>query len=216
MRKLTIFFFSCILAPASVWASTVEYTFTLNTSSISGTTGSVDFALDPGAGSDQSLTATVTKFSSTGSYGGTETLTGNASGGPVTTGSSVTLLANNTTADNDDLESFTFGNTLTFTVDLSGAALSAPDGLATSPYEFIFSTYSDAAGTTPVLTTDAGGASGTIEISPEGVASTSKFSSQLGMVATPEPHTLWMLCFAVAIIGGVRYARRVPTPGERH
>jgi hypothetical protein len=139
MRKSTLFLISfALLSAGAAWAGPVEYTFTLNTSSIVGTTGSLDFALDPGAGSDQSLTATVSDFLTNGFYGGTQTLTGNATGGPVITGNALTLLANNTTADNDDLETFTYGDTLSFKVDLNGPALTAPDGVATSPYEFIF------------------------------------------------------------------------------
>jgi hypothetical protein len=209
MRKSTLLLIPFVLLCAGAsWAGPVGYTFALNTSSIAGTAGSLDFALDPGAGSDQSLTATVFDFLSNGSYDGTQTLTGNATGGPVIAGSTLTLLANTTTADNDDLETFTYGDTLSFKVDLSGPALTAPDGLATSPYEFIFSTYSDAAGTIPVLTSDPGGASGLINISPEAVLSPSEISPEVGIVASPEPHVLWMLCCALAIFGGVRYLRR--------
>jgi hypothetical protein len=210
MNRSTLFLIPFVLSSAGLWADPVEYTFTLNTSSIVGTTGSLDFALNPGAGSDQSLTAVVSGFLTDGSYGGTQTLTGDATGGPVITGTPLTL--NATFADNDDLETFVYGNTLSFKVDLSGPALSAPDGLATSPYEFIFSTYSDSAGTVPVLTTDPGGASGTITISPEAVIDAGAISPELNIVATPEPSILWLPSCALAIFAGVRYARRRPLP----
>jgi hypothetical protein len=84
--------------------------------------------------------------------------------------------------------------------------LNAPDGLGTSPNEFDFFTY-DASGN-PVLTTDPNGISGLIDVSPEGVISTSAISTQLGIVATPEPSMLWMLCGALGIVGLVRYRRR--------
>ena len=207
MKRSTIFLIPFVLSSAcALWADTVEYTFTLNTSSIVGTAGSLDFALNPGAGSDQSLTAVVSAFSTDGTFGGAQTLTGDATGGPVITGSPLTL--NATFADNDDLETFVYGNTLSFNVDLSGPALSAPDGLATSPYEFIFSTYSDSGGTVPVLTSDPGGASGTITISPEAVIDAGAISPELDIVATPEPSILWLLSCALAIFAGVRYARR--------
>src|ERR1039458_10599748 len=166
MHRSTILLIPFVLLSAgAAWAEPVEFTFTLNTTSIAGTNGSLDFALNPGAGADQSLTALVSDFLTNGSYGGTQTLTGDATGGPVITGNPLTL--NATFADNDDLETFTYGDTLSFKVDLSGPALSAPDGLAPSPYEFLFSTYSDALGTIPVLTSDPGGASGTITIRSE-------------------------------------------------
>jgi hypothetical protein len=203
MHKSTILLIPFVLlSTVAAWADSAEYTFTLNTSSIAGTTGSLDFALDPGAGSDQSLTALVSGFLTDGAYGGVQTLTGDATGGPVITGNPLTL--NATFADNDDLETFTYGDTLSFKVDLSGPALSAPDGLATSPYEFILSTYSDAAGTIPVLTTDPGGASGSITISPEAVIDAGAISAELSVVATPEPSMLWLLCGALAIFGASR------------
>ena len=51
---------------------------------------------------------------------------------------------------------------------------------------------------------------GTINISPEGAIKTSNVSSKLGIVASPEPRTLWMLFCALALFSGVRYARRRP------
>ena len=206
MHRSTILLIPFVLLSAgAAWAEPVEFTFTLNTTSIAGTNGSLDFALNPGAGADQSLTALVSDFLTNGSYGGTQTLTGDATGGPVITGNPLTL--NATFADNDDLETFTYGDTLSFKVDLSGPALSAPDGLATSPYEFLFSTYSDALGTIPVLTSDPGGASGTITISPEAVIDAGAISPEQSVVATPEPSMLWWLCGAIALLAGVRYAR---------
>jgi hypothetical protein len=207
MHRPTFFLIPYVLlSVGAAWAESVEYTFTLNTSSIAGTTGSLDFALDPGAGSDQSLTALVSGFLSDGSYGGSQSATGDVTGGPVITGNPLTL--NSTFADNDDLETFTYGNTLSFKVDLSGPALSAPDGLATSPYEFIFSTYSDAAGTVPVLTSDPNGISGGITISPEAVIDAGAISSELSVVATPEPSMLCLLGGALALFAGVRHKKR--------
>jgi hypothetical protein len=214
MHRSTILLVPFVLLSAgAAWSDSVEYTFTMNTSSIAGTNGSVDFALNPGAGSDQSLTALVSGFlTDTGSYGGAQTLTGDAIGGPVTSGSPLTLNATN--ADNDDLETFKFGNTLSFKVDLSGPALSAPDGLATSPYEFIFSTYSDTAGTVPALTSDPLGASGTITISPEAVIDAGAISPELGLVPTPEPSTIWLLFGALAIFAAVRYVAQALSPAN--
>lgn len=206
MRKLSLFIGFALLSAASAWGD-VQYTFTMNTSSISGTSGSIDFALYPGAGSDQSLTAKVLSFVPTTSpYLGTQTLTGGATGGPVVGGQTLTLTASS--ADNDDLETFTYGALLKFVVDISGPALTAPDGKATSPYEFVFSTYSDAGGITPVLTTDPGGAAGILNINDQGVVSKSAVSSQMNIIATPEPSSLWMLAGAVGLFVGTRYSRR--------
>jgi hypothetical protein len=215
MLKSTILIPFVLLSASGVWADSVEYTFTLNTSSIAGSTGSVDFTLYPGSGA-QSLTATVSDFiTDTGVYDGSQTLTGGAAGGPVASGGTLTLT--DTTGFNDDLESFTYGNTLSFNVDLTGAALTSPNGSGSSPYQFIFSTYSDTAGTIPVLTSDPNGVSGIININPpNGAVTTSAVSSKLGIVATPEPSTLWMLCCALAIFGGVHYKRRGLQSASRH
>ena len=214
MRKTIILLFSSVLlSGVFAWAGPVEFTITLNTASIAGTNGSLDFALYPGAGSDQVLTATVFDFLATGgSYGGVKTPTGNVTGGPVITGNNLTLLANTLTQDNDELESFKFGSTLSFVVALSGPALTAPDGLALSPEQFIFSTYSDAAGTIPVLTTDPGGAAGIINISAQGVASTSAVASGLSIVASPEPASFCMLASALLLSGAFVCVRRRGLP----
>ena len=204
-RSITLLIPIALLAVSALLADPAEYTFTLNTASIAGTTGSLDFALNPGAGSDQSLTALVSGFLSDGSYGGSQSTTGDVTGGPVISGNPLTLKS--TFADNDDLETFTYGNTLSFNFDLSGPALSAPDGLATSPYEFIFSTYSDAAGTVPVLTSDPNGISGSITISPEAVVDAGTISSELSVVASPEPSMLWLLGGALALFAGVRHKK---------
>ena len=210
MHRSTIFLIPIVLLTVSaLQADSVEYTFTLNTSSIAGTTGSLDFALFPGAGSDQSLSALVTGFSADGSYGGSQTTTGDVTGGPVITGNN--LVINSTFADNDDLETFTYGNSLSFFVDLSGPALSAPDGLATSPYEFDFFTYSDTAGTVPVLTSDPNGISGSITISPEAVIDAGAISPELNVVATPEPSMLWLLGGALALLALWRRRFRLRT-----
>jgi hypothetical protein len=206
MRKLSIFFSFALLSASAAWGD-VQYIFTMNTTSIDGTSGSIDFALYPGAGSDQSLTATVMSFLPTTSpYTGVQTPTGGVSGGPVVGGDTLTLTASS--ADNDDLETFTYGDSLTFKVDIAGPALTAPNGDATSPYQFIFSTYSDAAGTIPVLTTDPGGAAGIINISDQGVVTTDAVSPEMKIVATPEPSSLWMLAGVLALLGGAQYSRR--------
>ena len=208
MRNSLILLVPFVLLSSSAWAGSINYVITMNTTSIAASTGSIDFALDPGAGSDQSVTATVSNFVTNGSYDGSEILTGNVTGGPVAGGQFITLLANNTTADNDDLETFNYGTTLSFLVSLSGPALTAPDGSSTSPYEFIFSTYSDTAGTIPVLTTDPGGASATISISPDGVVGTDLISPEATIAGTPEPGTLWMLAGALALFAGMHYVGR--------
>jgi hypothetical protein len=108
MRKTSIFLLPLLLAAVSAAQAGNVFLFTLNTSSISGDSGSLDFSLSPGAGSDQSATAMVYDFNG-GSYLGTQVQDGDAIGGPVTSGLPVTLGASNgpgSSALNDDFETF--------------------------------------------------------------------------------------------------------------
>jgi len=214
MRKSHILIISfALLFAATTWAGSLDYLVTMNTSSIDGTNGSIDFALFPGAGTDLTLTATVSNFiTDTGVYGGTQTLTGNASGGPVTSGGTLTLFDDTVSQDNDDLESFTYGNTLSFLVVLRGDAVDAPDGLGTSPNEFDFYTYSDTAGT-PVLTSDPNGISGTIDVSPEGIAGTTAVSADLTI--SPEPESIWLFAGALGFAGAALVLRRIRAGNSR-
>jgi hypothetical protein len=206
MRKTFIFLLPLLLTAAGAAQAGDVFLVTMNTSSIHGDAGSLDFSLSFGAGSDQSLTATVYDFTG-GSYGGAQATDGDVSGGPVTSGSAVTIgPVPDAFGLNDDFETFNYGNTLSFLVALSGPALTAPDGNATSPYEFDFFTYSDQAGTVPVLTSDPNGISGLIDVSPEGVITTANVSRDLTI--SPEPGTLWLLAGALGLLAIARSVRR--------
>jgi hypothetical protein len=210
MRKIFLLLFPLLLAAAGGAQASILL-ITMNTSSIDGDLGSLDFSLSSGAGSDQSLTATVYQFVG-GSYGGTQETDGDVSGGPVTSGSAVTIgPIPDAFGLNDDFETFNYGHTLTFYVSLSGPALTAPDGSATSPYEFDFETFSDAAGTVPVLTPDPNGISGKIDVSPDGVVTYSDVSPNITI--SPEPGTVWL--FAGAIGAAFLLRRRIGAPSSR-
>ena len=202
----TLFTLALLLSATPAAANVVE-TFTLNTSSISGTFGSIDFGLYSGPGADQTAIALVSNFSTTGSYAGSQVLTGNAQGGPVIPGAPLLLVS--TVQDSDDLETIHFGSTLRFTVTLSGPEVTAPDGKATSTDQFIFETYSDAAGTIPVLTSDPNGFSGELNISPAGVVTASAISPQITIAATPEPGSFSLLFGVLAIFAATFFTRRL-------
>jgi hypothetical protein len=209
MRKTLLVLFPLLLASGGAAQAGDVFLITMNTSSINGDSGSLDFSLSSGAGSDQSLTATVYNFAG-GSYTGTQETDGDVSGGPVTSGLAATI---GPIPDgfglNDDFETFDFGNTLSFLVSLSGPALTAPDGNATSPYEFDFETFSDTNGVDPVLTTDPNGISGKIDISPEGIATHSDVSSDLAITPSPEPGSVWLFAGAIAFAGAAFLIRRM-------
>ncbi len=215
MTKKTFFLIPLLLAAVGGAQAGEVFLFTLNTSSISGDAGSLDFSLSPGAGSDQSLTATVFDFTSNGAYAGGQATDGVVSGGPVTQGKPVVIgPVPNAFGLNDDFEDFTYGNTLSFLVDVDGPALTAPDGKATSGYEFDLETFSDQGGLVPSLTLDPNGISGKIDISPEGVLTYSDVSSRLTITAaTPEPASVWL--FAGAVGAALLIRRRIGARSSR-
>src|SRR5271157_5217825 len=150
MRKHSLFFVVLLLCAGS-WASAgpITYGVTVDTSSILGTAGSLDFNFNPGPLVTQAASLQILSFSSDGSLAGGPSLTGDVSGALPGT-----VSFDNGTGFNDYFEGFTYGSTLSFQVSLFGPALSAPDGTSTSGSTFAFSMFSDAAGTMPVLTSD--------------------------------------------------------------
>jgi len=118
----------------------------------------------------------------------------------------------NGSAFNDYFEGFTFGSVLSFSVDLSGTALSSPDGVSTSGSTFGFSMFSDAAGTVPVLTTETtDGFAATIGVNLDGSTTVADFSTQTTidpvMNERPEPSSLALLGTALTCCGALRFWR---------
>jgi hypothetical protein len=199
MRNLILF--TSILGLASLVQADVLVTVTENTSSINGTSGSLDFQFDPGPLVTQGATVKITNFSG-GAFTGAPSLTGSETGGPLP--SAVTL--SNATVFNDYFQGFHFGNSLTFTLDFGGAAVNAPNGMSTSTSVFTFSTYSDALGITPVLTSDPNGVALVSTVNLNGTVTTTTFSPQATVV--PEPTPIGSLATAFVTFGGFRLWRR--------
>src|ERR1700730_14312166 len=157
MSKHALLFVASFLCVGSVAsASPITYGVTVNTSSISGTAGSLDLNFNPGPLVTQAASLQILGFTGNGTLAGGPCLTGgpcftgDVSGGPLP----ATLTFDNGTGFNDYFEGFAFGSALSFQVSLYGPALSSPDGTSTSGSRFAFSMFSDAAGTMPALTTD--------------------------------------------------------------
>ena len=72
---------SCLAGAA--YASPITYLVTVNTSSIAGTQGSLDFNFNPGPLTSQAASAQILSFSSNGSLIGSPSLTGDATGNPA-------------------------------------------------------------------------------------------------------------------------------------
>lgn len=197
-------------AVSTASAAPITYDVTVNTASLSGTTGSLDFNFNPGPLTTQAATLQIDSFSGASLSGGAF-LTGDATGalpGVVT--------LTNGTAFNDYFQSVVYGSTLTFDLGLSGPALSSPDGTSASGSAFAFSMFSDAAGTQPALTSDTtDGFALTVGVNLDGSTTVSNFSSETaisaagGSTSVPEPDGLALAGagFALALIGVYRRRR---------
>jgi hypothetical protein len=159
----------------------------VDTSSLNGTSGSLDFNFNPGPLVSQSASLQILNFSSDGTLAGSPSVTGDVSG--TLPG---TLTFDNGTALNDYFEGFTFGNVLKFDVSLYGPALSSPDGTSTSGSSFGFSMFSDPLGATPAFTSDlVDGIALTVLVNLDGSSALTNLSSETSVEAAasavPEP-----------------------------
>jgi hypothetical protein len=162
----------------------------VDTSSLAGTSGSIDFQLNPGPNTYQSATVTVSGFQ--GASSTSQGKTGGATGGPLPN----VLTINNTQVLNEDLESIVFGNSMSLKLDFSGVAVNTPG--SSNPQSgsvFTLGLFSDAAATMPVLTYDPEGAIFREIINPGGQFITQVTSPQASLV--PEPS-----CAALVSLAG--------------
>jgi hypothetical protein len=198
--------FLCFATAAS--AAPITYQILVDSSSIAGTAGSLDFNFDPGPLTFQFASLQILNFTSDG------TLAGCPTGGPCPTGdvdgqlpSVVTF--DNGTEFNDYFEGFTFGTTISFNVSLYGPALSAPDGVSASGSTFAFSMFSDGLGTIPVLTSDtADGFAVTVGVNLDGTTTVTDFSAQTVGQVSPEPGALSQIALAIGLWIAVRFWRQ--------
>jgi hypothetical protein len=205
MRQCSSFFIASFFCFASIAsAAAVEYQVTVNTSSIAGTTGSLDFNFNPGPLVSQAASLQVLNFTSNGTLAGGPAVIGNVSGGPLPT----TVTFTNGSAFNDYFEDFTFGTKLFFNLIFSGPALTTPDGVSTSGSAFAFSMFSDAAGTIPTLTSDTvNGFAFTVNVNLNGTTTVTDSSAQTTVV-TPEPSMLPLMALTFGAWLMLRFALR--------
>lgn len=189
--------------PRFAQAGFVSYQVSVNTSTLSGQGGNLDFQFNPGGIGAESATATITNFQMIG---------GILSQPAVLTGDAVgslpgTLTLDNGTAYNDAFQGFTYGNRFGFLLTLSGQALDSPGGTFGS--SFALSLY-DAAGITPLLTTDPNGSVLTVNLNTSGTTTAQTFPqspTNSTPVATatlvspvPEPSSFWLFVIAIPFV----------------
>lgn len=200
MRHRSLLFIGSFLSIASIaWAGAITYNVTVNTSSISGTAGSLDFNFNPGPLVTQAASLQILSFSSNGSLAGGPTLTGDVHGALPST-----VTFDNGTAFNDYFEGFTFGSTLSFDVSVYGPAISNPNGTATSGSAFAFSMFSNPAGTVPTLTTNrVNGFAVTVNVNLDGTATVNNFSAETTvrpLSTVPESSSFVLIFTAIALL----------------
>jgi hypothetical protein len=198
MRQQKALFTALLLCFAGS-ASADIYDVTVNTSSISGTAGSLDFNFNPGALVTQAASLDILNFASDGTLVGGSCLLGGAClTGDVSGTLPGTVTFDNGTGFNDYFQGFTFGSNLLFNVRLYGPAVNSPDGISTSGSTFAFSMFSDSAGTIPVLTSDTiDGFAFTVDVNLDGTTTVDNFSTdtivQRVSSVVPEPNSFALL-----------------------
>lgn len=198
---------SLLLLASIVSADPVAYNVNINSTAISGTSGSFEFNFSPGPGVAQSASLQIVNFSSDGSIVGAPQLTGDVGGGLPGT-----LTFDNGTDFNDYFDGFTYGAHLSFTVLLFGPALSAPDGTSNSGSEFALSLYSDPAGTMSILSNNpVDPFAFTIDVNLDGSTTVANYSSQTTLTPSgvPEPGTLVLLGVSFVFVVCWRLLRRL-------
>lgn len=175
-----------MFAATSAFAS-YSYDFDVNTSSVSGQTGYIELQFNPGLSSG-AANAVVTNFTSDAALSGAPIITGDATGALPST-----VALNNTTAWNDYFQAVTFGNTVRYSLNLSGAAGNS----------FALSFYG-ADGTTPLLTNDLTyGYAATVDLNSNG-AVVNNLSNQVSVAQTPVPAAAWLLGSGLTAMFGIR------------
>ena len=173
----------------------VQYQVTVNTTSINATTGFLDFQFNPGNVTSQSATAVLSNFSG-GVAGAVNSVSGNVTGSLPGT---VTLV--NSTPFQELFQTFTFGNSFSFLLDLSGAAITAPNGTSTAGSTFGLGLYDS--GQNPILTSQGAGTgfAGQVQINLNGTTTPTGFLQSTGApsvvsfvrVVVPEPGAMGLV-----------------------
>jgi hypothetical protein len=216
MRLRLIFVVALFCFIAIARANPIDETVIVDTSSLNGASGSLDFNFNPGPLTSQSASLQILNFTSDGSLAGSPQTTGDVSG--TLPG---TLTFDNGTALNDYFEGFTFGNALSFDMSIYGPALSSPDGTSTSGSAFAFSVFSDPEGTTPALTSDlVDGFALTVSVNLDGTTTMSNFSSQTtvgpaGVSSVPEPSSLVEILLLLGLVSAADVSRCGSKPRHR-
>jgi opacity protein-like surface antigen len=192
IRAILLVAVTSLLLGSLAAADAVSYHVTVNTSSINGQSGYLDFSLLPSAFDSQLATVQVLNFGTDGVVSANPAfLTGDASG--MLPG---TISLDNATFFNDYFQDFTFGNSLSFDLLLGGPALESPDGVASGGSTFTFGMFANDQ-VTPLLSTSPNGEALDVNVNLDGTASYTTYPAAAGQPSAvqvvPEPASLTLL-----------------------
>jgi len=202
IRKVLLTAVFSLLLCGFAAANTVSYDITVNTSTINGDDGFVDFTLQPSDSTSQPAMVSITSFATDGTVSANDPLrTGDATG---TLPGTVEL--DNGMFFNDYFHEFQFGSYISFDVTLSGDVLTNPDGTLDGS-TFNFSMFA-ADGFTPLLTSSSEGSAFRVDV-VNGTAALTTYPNESGGpsdVHVPEPASLGLL--ASGALGLLAFRKR--------
>src|ERR1041385_4295096 len=182
MKNRNYILFAIVMLLCASAHAAITYSVSIDTSSISGTSGSLAFSFDPGFGLHQSTTAEILNFSPAANLGAVPIVANSVSG---TLPPAITL---SNAANALYMVSFLYAGTTSFDIIFDGPAITSPDGVSVSGTTFAFFML-NADQTASFLTSNADGFAFLIDINPGGTTTVTDFITSTNTIAQviPEP-----------------------------
>jgi hypothetical protein len=203
---------ACVLFAAAIplAAGPISYQVSVDTSSVSGNSGFLNFEFDPGDLSSQLATATMSNFTGIALQLSNP---GNAVTGDITGTLPGTVTFVNDQDFNDYFVGATYSSGFSFLLTLSGPAIDTPNGTSTAGSTFFISLTDD---TGDINILPPSGPAGQVDINLDGTTTPTAFPSDadrdpsvvsFSLQAVPEPGSLTLLMGGILAAAGWRLRR---------